>query len=269
MIEQTLGDRLMGELLLALSPWPVLDIGLAMPVALMGSGEEREGHRFTGVGDVTGFHVGQARAAIKLNAYRAARWGVAMVADSTLPTADEGALMGNGLGFGGRLVADVSMGPMLLAMNAGVYMRGEEGQINDLELGNELYLGGQGASRFPTGTAYATAMQEIVACARKELPTARICACGQPGSAWAKEVAKQKELFDAVSLHVYSPSDSWLNNSGSTQEDQLTSLADFARGLMAKAATTAEAEFGSERPIWMTEVHSLPRLHPATILHGR
>ena len=97
-------------------------------------------------------------------------------------------------------------------------------------------------------------MQEIVACARKELPTARICACAQPGSAWATEVSKQKELFDAVSLHVYSPSDASVNSSGSTLEDQLSYLAGYARGLMAGAAKKAEAEFGAERPIWMTEV---------------
>lgn len=140
-IEETLNNRTMGELLLGFSPWPILDIGIAMPVAIMSAGEERETHQFSGVGDVTGFQVGEARASIKINAFRAGAVGIALQIDSTLPTSDAEALMGNGLGYGGRLVADMSFGPVLLAMNGGVYARSEKTVINDLELGEEIIAG--------------------------------------------------------------------------------------------------------------------------------
>jgi outer membrane protein OmpA-like peptidoglycan-associated protein len=178
-IEQTLDNRTMGELLLGFSPWPMIDLGVAMPVAIMSTGEDRTENRFSGIGDVSGFHVGEARASLKVNAIRRPTWGLAIQADSTLPTGDPNALMGNGMGYGGRMVADMSFGPVLLAMNGGVYARSEKSTINDLELGDEIVAGlgtevtinqvlavvGEAYARTPLGDPFgeATQMEGIAA----------------------------------------------------------------------------------------------------------
>ena len=150
-LEETIENRAMGELLMSFSPWSFLDIGVAIPLVLMGEGgttsvsfqggETVPGQSITGVGDISGFHVGEVRGALRGNLYRGRSWGVAVQADGTFPTAQEEALAGNGLGYGGRLVMDVALGPVLLAMNAGVYMRDEPSQVGYLEVGNEAVLG--------------------------------------------------------------------------------------------------------------------------------
>ena len=114
------------------------EIGVAMPLVLEGEGTP---YRFTGSGDTSGFHVGELRTSIKSRIYVGEYYGLAVVGEMTAPTADADAVVGNGLGGGGRLVNDFYMGPVILTLNYGVYARAEEAELSDLVVGNEMLIG--------------------------------------------------------------------------------------------------------------------------------
>ena len=137
-VEHTVANRWMGELLVGFTALDLLEIGVALPLVLEGQGSQ---YRYTGSGETSGFHVGELRASVKSTFYRDAYYGVALVAEVTLPTADEDAVVGNGLGGGGRLVNDVYIGPVTLTLNYGVYARAEQAKLSDLVVGNEMIAG--------------------------------------------------------------------------------------------------------------------------------
>ena len=62
--EDTLSSRMMTEVLLSFAPTSFLDIGIAQPLVLMGTGKGA-GDGFSGLGDLTGFAVGELRLSIK------------------------------------------------------------------------------------------------------------------------------------------------------------------------------------------------------------
>ncbi len=136
--EETVRSRIMGELLMGLTLLEHLEIGVAMPLVLEGQGAT---YKYSGAGETSGFQVGELRASIKGTLYRNAVYGLALVGEMTAPTADEAALVGNGLGGGGRLVNDFYAGPVTITLNTGVYARAEPVKLNALEIDHEMLLG--------------------------------------------------------------------------------------------------------------------------------
>jgi outer membrane protein OmpA-like peptidoglycan-associated protein len=136
--EQTVRSRVMGELLLGFTALDLIEVGVAMPLVLEGQGAA---YRYSGAGDTAGFQVGELRASVKSLLYRDAVYGVAVVGEMTVPTADEAAVVGNGLGGGGRIVNDFYAGPMTITLNTGVYARAEPVKLNSLEIDHEMMLG--------------------------------------------------------------------------------------------------------------------------------
>ncbi len=122
--EDTVDSRLMSELLVsyALSRW--LDVGLALPFVLVGSGKAPDAGLST-VGDTGGFALGEARLSLRSGLLTGRPVRLAFQLDATLPTGDEAKLAANGLGFAPRLVADWRSGGLTVALNVGAYFRDE------------------------------------------------------------------------------------------------------------------------------------------------
>jgi large repetitive protein len=136
--EETVRNRVMGELLLGFTALDHLQIGVAMPLVLEGQGAT---YKYSGAGETSGFQVGELRASVKGLLYRNSVYGLALVGEMTVPTADEAAVVGNGLGGGGRIVNDFYAGPMTITLNTGVYARAEPVKLNSLEIDHEMMLG--------------------------------------------------------------------------------------------------------------------------------
>ena len=136
--EQTVRSRVMGELLLGFTALDHLEIGVAMPLVLEGQGAA---YKYSGAGDTAGFQVGELRASVKGMLYRNSVYGLALVGEMTVPTADEDAVVGNGLGGGGCIVNDFYAGPVTITLNTGVYARAEPVKLNVLEIDHEMMLG--------------------------------------------------------------------------------------------------------------------------------
>ena len=136
--EQTVKSRVMGELLLGFSALGHLEVGVAMPLVLEGQGAN---YKYSGAGETNGFQVGELRASVKGMLYRNALYGLALVGEMTVPTADEDAVVGNGLGGGGRIVNDFYAGPVTITLNTGVYARAEPVKLNVLEVEHEMMVG--------------------------------------------------------------------------------------------------------------------------------
>jgi len=144
--EQTIRNRVMGELLLGFTPFELLEIGVAMPLVLSGDGSAYLLSESQQPGspnrDTSGFHVGELRASLKLRIVSTESFGLAVLGEATLPTAAEEPVVGNGLGGGGRLAMDLYLGPMTMTLNAGVYIRADEGELYDgLTVGHEMVMG--------------------------------------------------------------------------------------------------------------------------------
>jgi len=136
--EETVRSRVMGELLLGFTTLDHLQIGVAMPLVLEGQGAA---YKYSGAGETAGFQIGELRTSVKGTLYRNSVYGLALVGEMTVPTADESAVVGNGLGGGGRIVNDFYAGPMTITLNTGVYARAEPVKLNSLEIDHEMMLG--------------------------------------------------------------------------------------------------------------------------------
>ncbi|MEC9071576.1 MAG: hypothetical protein VX938_04315, partial [Myxococcota bacterium] len=173
LVEEAVKTRLMAEVLFSFAPATWLDIGVAMPMVLMGEGASAV-TRFSEVGDSGGFRVGEARANVKATLVRTRSFGIGLQADTTLPTGDEDGLVSNGLGYGGRLVTDFRAGPLTLALNAGAYLRAEPSVITcDRQTGLALGFSLCGTVDTVTGAVDDTLIEvgnEIVAGLGAEMP---------------------------------------------------------------------------------------------------
>ena len=63
-LEETLKSRLMGEAFFSFAPTTWLDIGVAQPMVIMGTGKTSD-EGFSGLGDLTGFAVGELRVSLE------------------------------------------------------------------------------------------------------------------------------------------------------------------------------------------------------------
>lgn len=143
-IEETLQSRMMSELLLSFAPTSFLDIGIAQPLVLTGTGKGA-GEGFSGLGDLTGFAVGELRVSIKAVFLRRGPFRIGLQADGTIPTASAEKLAGNGLGGGPRLMMDFVGGPVTVALNVGAYFR-EKADVGEYITADHSLTGGLGVS---------------------------------------------------------------------------------------------------------------------------
>ncbi|MGM0578260.1 MAG: OmpA family protein [Myxococcota bacterium] len=155
--EETVGSRTMAELLVGFTPISRLQVGLALPFVLTGDGA---GRRYSGAPDTSGFHVGEARLDLKGVLFRDDIFGLAVGAYGTFPTATQDSLAGNGLGGGARIITDLTLGRVLLALNLGAYLRGEDATFQPdgladpiLEVGHEWTAGLGGEVRVVDGVS--------------------------------------------------------------------------------------------------------------------
>jgi hypothetical protein len=124
-----------------------------------------------------------------------------------------------------------------------------------VEFGNEVYIGNQGDPRFPNGKIYMQQVQEVVACARKLMPSAKLIAVGAPGG-WNQALRSSGLLhtFDGVSLHEYEPSGQAVNATAKALADRVSLVAGWGRAVMAKDVKQLRADLGdSNHSIIYTE----------------
>ena len=127
LLEETVGSRLMTELLVSFAPIEWLDLGLAMPFVLTGDGKPA-GAGFSDLGDPSGFALGELRFSIRGVFIRNGPVRFGLQVDTTFPTGDPEKLSTNGFGAAPRLLLDVRAGIFSAALNVGAYLR-QEGTI--------------------------------------------------------------------------------------------------------------------------------------------
>ncbi len=143
-VEETLSSRMMTEVFVSFAPTSFLDIGVAQPLVLMGTGKGAS-DGFSGLGDLTGFAVGELRLSIKAVFLRRGPFRMGIQADGTFPTGDEEKLTGNGFGGGPKLLMDFYGGPVTVALNIGTYLR-SKAEIGEYITAGHQLTGGLGVS---------------------------------------------------------------------------------------------------------------------------
>jgi hypothetical protein len=98
-------------------------------------------------------------------------------------------------------------------------------------------------------------MKEVVACARKHMPKAKVAAVGAPGK-WNQGLRENAHLFDAVSWHAYEPDGAAVNYGGRNNfthlHDRVSFVAGYGRAVSQQAVAGIKADVGVAKPL----VHS-------------
>lgn len=146
-VEETLTSRTMTDVCLSLALGSYLDLGVVQSLVVQSAGKPASAG-FSGVGDLNGFTVGETRVSLKGIFWRTGVFRMGLQADATVPNAAGGEekLASSGLGGGPKLLMDLHMGRVMVALNAGAHFRQDRVKIGEyLEAGHEL-TGGLGMS---------------------------------------------------------------------------------------------------------------------------
>ena len=142
--EDTLTSRMVTDLCMSFAFTDFLDLGFVQSFVVNSTGKTAA-DGFSGIGDLTGFVIGELRVSLKSVFLRRGPFRIGLQADATLPipTGAEEKLATSGLGGGPRLLMDIHAGPVLIAINAGAHLREEVSIGEFIKVGNEL-TGGLG-----------------------------------------------------------------------------------------------------------------------------
>jgi large repetitive protein len=144
--EDTLTSRMVTDVCMSFAFSDFLDLGVVQSFVVNSTGKTA-GDGFSGIGDLTGFVIGELRLSLKSVFLRRGLFRIGLQADATLPipTGAEEKLATSGLGGGPRLLMDIHAGPVMIAINAGAHLRDEVSIGEYITVGHEL-TGGIGMS---------------------------------------------------------------------------------------------------------------------------
>jgi hypothetical protein len=137
-----------------------------------------------------------------------------------------------------------------------------------IELSNELYLNNDDyTSRYPTTAQYLNFIEPVVKDIRARYPKAKISVPasnvptvlsqakgnmpeGRTGT-WLADLAKRRDLFDAITVHDYALRDNYFNDL--PKEVWPTLMAAFPDGVYRNITKSLKSAFGEDIEIWISE----------------
>ena len=162
-----------------------------------------------------------------------------------------------GIGAGLATVWDLNVFTLSLDDQLGQleYMFNTGLTVHKIELGNEFYLQ-QYAWRFPSVQDYLQAIRRVVPTARRLFPTAKIAVVGEKNTggwndALASALVLDSTLFDAITVHDYSPDNNTVD--AYPLQDQYSVVAGWGDASIAKIAQNVRASWPSGMEVWRTE----------------
>lgn len=147
--------------------------------------------------------------------------------------------------------------------------------VRYLEFGNEFYINKDYGWHFASVGDYMKAATPIIQHARTLFPKAKIGVVGQNGgSKWDEDLIKYRDLFDAITIHDYSPNIKTVLDQPSAYQKSV--IAGWGEGALIKMTNDVRKVFGKKCPeVWRTEYNygslsqTLPPVYDAGgALHG-